>query len=99
MRFALENRIFDRAEALPRPDLLALQRARLAEAVGRCARVPFYRGALARAGVDPGRIAALDDLRRLPFTTKADLRDAYPLGMLAVPRSEIARVHGSSGTT
>ena len=61
--------------------------------------MPFYRDALRAAGVDPASIRSADDVRRLPFTVKDDLRRNYPLGMLAVPRSEIARVHGSSGTT
>jgi phenylacetate-CoA ligase len=90
----LEHRVFDVAETLPRDELAILQRARLAETVRRAARVPLYRAALAPL-VERG----VDDLRRLPVTTKADLRDAYPLGLLAVPRGEIARIHGSSGTT
>ena len=93
----VENRLFDPAEALPRADLAVLQLARLQETVARAARVPFYREALAAAGV--ARVASLDDLRRLPFTVKDDMRAHYPLGLLAVPREEIARVHGSSGTT
>ena len=93
----VENRLFDPAEALPRADLAALQLARLQETVARAARVPFYREALAAAGV--AHVASLDDLRRLPFTVKDDMRAHYPLGLLAVPREEIARVHGSSGTT
>jgi phenylacetate-CoA ligase len=61
--------------------------------------VPFYREAFSRSGITPDRIRSLDDLRRLPFTTKADLRAHYPLGFLAVPREQVARYHGSSGTT
>jgi phenylacetate-CoA ligase len=98
-RLALENRLFDPAEALPRPALAALQARRLAEAVARAAKVSFYRAALARAGVGPEAIRSADDVRRLPFTTKEDLRQNYPLGLLAVPRAEVARIHGSSGTT
>jgi phenylacetate-CoA ligase len=94
-----ENRIWDPAETLSRAELAALQARRLAETVRRAATVPFYREALARAGVDAGAVRSPDDVRRLPFTTKADLRDQYPLGFLAVPRAEIARIHGSSGTT
>src|SRR5512138_2901660 len=96
---ALENRIWDPAESLPRDELRALQGRRLAETVRRAAAVPFYAEALARAGVSPEAIRGPEDVRRLPFTTKDDLRRNYPLGMLAVPRSAIARVHGSSGTT
>ncbi len=94
-----ENRIWDRAETLPREELRALQARRLAETVRRSAVVPFYREALRKAGVDPAAIEAPEDVRHLPFTTKDDLRANYPLGLLAVPRSEIARIHGSSGTT
>ena len=98
-RLAVENRIFDAAETLPREELRALQGRRLAEAVGRAANVPFYREALAKAGVDPRAVRSTADVRRLPFTVKDDLRRNYPLGLLAVPRAEIARIHGSSGTT
>jgi phenylacetate-CoA ligase len=98
-KLALENRIWDPAETLPREELRALQARRLAETVRRAAAVPFYRDALGAAGVDAGSIRTADDVRRLPFTVKDDLRRNYPLGLLAVPRAEIARIHGSSGTT
>ncbi len=98
-RLAVENRIWDPAETLPREELRALQARRLAEAVRRAAAVPFYREALRAAGVDADAIRSADDVQRLPFTVKDDLRRNYPLGLLAVPRAEIARVHGSSGTT
>ncbi len=94
-----ENRIFDPAETLPPAELRALQGRRLADLARRATRVRFYREAFAKAGVRPEDVQGADDLRRLPFTTKADLRENYPLGLLAVPRSEIARIHGSSGTT
>ena len=61
--------------------------------------MPFYRDAVGRAGVGVDAIRSADDVRRLPFTMKDDLRQSYPLGLLAVPRAELARVHGSSGTT
>ncbi|MDP3535754.1 MAG: phenylacetate--CoA ligase PaaK [Halomonas sp.] len=61
--------------------------------------VPFYRQSFDRAGVHPDDIQTLADLAKLPFTTKADLRDNYPFGMLATPMSEIVRIHASSGTT
>jgi phenylacetate-CoA ligase len=94
-----ENRLFDPAEALPRDALRGLQARRLAETVERVARVPLYREALAAARAGPGAIRSVDDVRRLPFTVKDDLRRHYPLGLLAVPRAEVARIHGSSGTT
>jgi len=61
--------------------------------------VPFYRQSFDKAGVHPDDIQTLEDLAKLPFTTKADLRDNYPFGMLATPMSEIVRIHASSGTT
>ncbi|WP_460185547.1 phenylacetate--CoA ligase family protein [Thermopirellula anaerolimosa] len=95
----IENLIWNSAETLPREELRALQLARLRECVRRVAEVPFYKQAFAQSGVDPDKIRDLADLRRLPFTTKSDLRDHYPLGFLAVERSRIVRYHGSSGTT
>ncbi|MFG1816448.1 phenylacetate--CoA ligase PaaK [Kribbella sp. NPDC049174] len=61
--------------------------------------VPHYRAALDSVGFAPGDLQSLSDLSRLPFTAKADLRENYPFGMFAVPRSEVVRVHASSGTT
>jgi phenylacetate-CoA ligase len=61
--------------------------------------VAHYRKALQDKGVHPSDIHSLDDVRHLPFTAKADLRDNYPFGMFAVPREEVVRVHASSGTT
>lgn len=84
---------------MPCDDLRALQLARLQETVARVAKVPFYKAEFARLGIGPDSIKSLDDIQRLPFTTKEDLRQQYPLGFLAVPRSAVARYHGSSGTT
>ena len=86
-------------ERLPRSDLTRLQVERLCALLERAARVPLHRERLAAAKVGPGDIRALDDLRRLPFTTKADFRDTYPFGLLAVPMDQIVRIHASSGTT
>jgi phenylacetate-CoA ligase len=61
--------------------------------------VPHYRASLDAAGVHPDDVKELADLAKLPFTTKADLRENYPFGMFAVPREQVARVHASSGTT
>ena len=58
-----------------------------------------YRARCEAAGVHPDDLETLDDLRRFPFTTKGDLRDAYPFGMFAIPREKCVRVHASSGTT
>ena len=86
-------------ETLPRADLERLQLERLRALVSRAARVPLHRDRLVAAGMGPDRIRALDDLRRLPFTTKADFRDTYPFGLLAVPMDQVVRIHASSGTT
>jgi phenylacetate-CoA ligase len=86
------------AEMLPREKLRALQADRLRSLVGYAKeRVPLYRERL--ADVEPRDIASLDDLGRLPFTRKDDLRDTYPFGMFAVRREEVVRIHASSGTT
>jgi len=77
----------------------ALQLRRLRDTVERAAaRVPFFRAALAAAGVASGSLHALEDLARLPFTRKDHLREQYPWGLFAVPRHELARIHASSGT-
>ncbi len=87
-------------ERAPRADLGRLQLARLRTLVARVAdRVPLYRERLREAGVKSGDLRSLDDLRRLPFTTKDDFRDTYPYGLLAVPMDEVVRIHASSGTT
>ena len=98
-KFVVENRIWDKAETLPRSELMALQSIKLRETVERVQQVPFYKAAFSKAGITPEKIQTLEDLQRLPFTTKADLRGQYPLKMLAVDRAEVARYHGSSGTT
>jgi phenylacetate-CoA ligase len=90
----------DAAERMSRDELEALQLTRLQETVRHAHQnVPHYREKLDAAGIHPDDIRSLDDLSRLPFTTKDDLRQNYPFGMFAVPSEEIARVHASSGTT
>ncbi len=92
--------IWDEIETAPRPEIEQLQVERLQACVGRLAEhVPFYREKLAETGVAPETVRSLDDLARLPFTTKHDLRDHYPFGLLAVPFDEVIRFHASSGTT
>ncbi|MCX7823804.1 MAG: phenylacetate--CoA ligase [Syntrophobacterales bacterium] len=87
-------------ETLPREALEAIQLRRLKQTVERVyATVPFYRKQFDKAGVRPDDIRTLDDLRRLPFTTKQDLRDNYPFGLFAVPMENVVRIHASSGTT
>jgi phenylacetate-CoA ligase len=85
-------------ETLPREQLRALQTERLRALVAYVKeRVPLYGRRL--ADVEPGDIASVDDLQRLPCTRKDDLRDTYPFEMFAVPREEVTRIHASSGTT
>lgn len=87
-------------ETLAPDQMRALQGARLRQLVAYVQeRVPMYRERLRDAGVAPGDIASIDDIRRLPITRKDDLRDHYPFGLLAVPRQQVMRVHASSGTT
>jgi len=93
--------MFDRAvETMPRTELAALQLHRLKQTVERAyAKVAHVRRKLDAAGVAPERMKALGDIARLPFSTKADLRDNYPFGLFAVQREELLRLHASSGTT
>ena len=87
-------------ETLPREALEALQLKRLQQVVQRVYHtVGFYKRAFDEAGVAPDDIQTMDDMRRLPFTVKQDLRDNYPFGLFAVPMSNIVRLHASSGTT
>ncbi len=88
------------AECMPREEMRALQSERLVKLVAYVyERVPFYRAKMDAAGVAPSDIHGIDDIVKLPFTTKDDLRDNYPFGLFAVPHSEIVRIHASSGTT
>lgn len=87
-------------ETMSRDQLAEIQLRRLKLLVERVyTSVPFYRQAFQEKGLSPSDIKSLDDLKNLPFTTKKDLRDTYPFGLFAVPRSEIIRMHASSGTT
>lgn len=95
----MEN-YFSAIETAPREEIAALQCYRLIRMVRRVyENVPFYRKKLDEMGIRPGDIRTLDDLRRLPFTYKQDLRDNYPYGLFAVPQAQLARIHASSGTT
>lgn len=87
-------------ETIPRDELAELQLTRLKNQCDRVyANVPFYRKAFDEAGISPAEIRSLDDLARLPFTEKQDLRNGYPYQMFAVPKQTIVRLHASSGTT
>jgi phenylacetate-CoA ligase len=95
-----EPGIWDAAETLPRDRIGELQLERLRTTVGRVAAANGV-GArrLAGGGIEAaGNVGSLDDLQRIPFMVKADLRDAYPFGLLVVPREQLIRVHASSGT-
>jgi phenylacetate-CoA ligase len=87
-------------ETAPREQIRALQNERLLATVRRVyERVPLYRERMQAAGVSPDDIQSVDDLKKLPFTYKQDLRDTYPYGMFAVPLKDVVRLHASSGTT
>ncbi|MBU0481286.1 MAG: phenylacetate--CoA ligase [Proteobacteria bacterium] len=87
-------------ECISREDLEQLQLERLQSTLYRVAtHVPFYRKKFKELQIDPDGFSSLADLRKLPFTTKQDLRDNYPYGLFAVPLREVVRVHASSGTT
>ncbi len=90
----------DEIETMPREALEALQLKRLKNTLERVYNlVDFYRKKLDEAGVKPDDVKSLDDLKRLPFTTKQDLRDNYPFGLFTLPLEQVVRVHASSGTT
>ncbi|QRN84981.1 phenylacetate--CoA ligase [Clostridia bacterium] len=87
-------------ETMDREELEALQLARLKSTVQHVYdHVPFYKNKLDEIGFLPGDVKSLADVRNLPMTYKADLRDNYPFGLFAVPKKELVRVHASSGTT
>jgi len=90
----------DEFETLPREAIESLQLKRLQQTVDRVyATVPFYRESYKKAGITPSVIKSLEDLKKLPFTLKQDMRDNYPYGLFAVPLEQIVRIHASSGTT
>ena len=92
--------IWSKEETFSRNEIEALQLERLKETLARIyEKVPAYRKKMEEAGICPEDVRSLDDLKRLPFTTKQDLRDNYPYGLFAVPRGELVRIHASSGTT
>lgn len=87
-------------ECMSRDEMSALQSERLVNQVKNVyENVPFYKKKMDELGVLPGDIKGIEDIGKLPFTTKEDLRDNYPFGLLAVPKEKIARVQGTSGTT
>jgi phenylacetate-CoA ligase len=90
----------EKIECASRDSMREIQSERLIRTVKRVYHnVPYYRKKMQELGLVPGDIHSIDDLVKLPFTTKTDLRDNYPFGTFAVPMSEIVRIHASSGTT
>ena len=86
-------------ETMKRADLEALQIKRLKESIRIALHSPFYKARFGEKGITPDSIRSLEDLQKLPFTTKNDLRTHYPFGLVATPMSEVVRLHSSSGTT
>ncbi|ABR55063.1 Phenylacetate--CoA ligase [Methanococcus vannielii SB] len=92
--------IWSREETLDREDIEKIQLERLKNAVKRAYNnVPLYRNKFDSVNLKPDDINSLEDLKKVPFTTKEDFRENYPFKMFAVPKKEIIRIHGSSGTT
>lgn len=101
---SLENwveRIRDpKIECMSRDEMAALQSRRLVDVVKRVYdHVEFYRKKMQETGVEPGDIKSIEDIDKLPFTTKEDLKNNYPFGLLAIPMKDVVRVQGTSGTT
>ena len=96
-----EERIRDpHAECMSEEERRILQGEKLRKLVKRVyGTVPFYTEKMKELGVEPGDIKSIEDITKLPFTTKDDLRDNYPFGFLAVPNEQVVRVQGTSGTT
>jgi len=86
-------------ETLTRPEIEKLQLERLQKTVNHCMNSTFYRQVFENAGIKPEDIQTLEDLKRIPFTTKNDLRDTYPFGIASEPLENAVRLHSSSGTT
>jgi len=86
-------------ETMSREEIEKLQVERLKETVSRCMNNPIYKKRLEEAGVSADNITSVDDIRRIPFTTKDDLRNNYPFGLASAPLEECVRLHSSSGTT
>ncbi|MDD4839952.1 MAG: phenylacetate--CoA ligase [Clostridia bacterium] len=94
------NYFNEKIETMSREDMKALQSERLIDLVKRVYdNVPYYRAKMDKINLKPSDIKSIDDISKLPFTTKQDLRANYPFGLFAVPKKEIVRLHASSGTT
>ena len=87
-------------ECMSRDEMNHLQSVRLVKQVNNVYHsVEYYRKKMQQVGLEPGDIKGIEDITKLPFTTKDDLRNTYPFGLFAVPQSEVVRIHASSGTT
>ena len=97
----MEKRYYQKEiETMPVEDLKKLQSEKLVKQVKHVyENVPYYKNLMDENGVTPDDIKGIEDLHKLPFLTKADLRDAYPYGLLAKPLNECVRIHSTSGTT
>ena len=97
----MEIQYYDKhIETMPREEMRKLQSQRLVDTVRRVyENVPLYRKRMEENNVEPADIKSIDDLNKLPFTYKTDLRDTFPYGMFAVPMHDVTRIHASSGTT
>ena len=94
------SKIWSPMETLSREELRKIQSERLVATVKRMyEKTTYFKVKMDEIGLEPGDIRSVDDLHKLPFTYKTDLRDNYPFGMFAVPMDEIVRIHASSGTT
>ena len=91
--------LHEKMETLTRSEIEKLQMERLKRTLERCMNSPFYKRRFTEYGLKPEDIKTLDDIRKIPFTTKQDLRDNYPFGLAAVPMDQVVRLHSSSGTT
>ncbi len=90
----------EKMECMPRNERAKIQSERLVETIKRVYEsVPAYRARMDEAGVKPSDIKGIEDISKLPFTTKKDLRDGYPFGMFSADMKDIVRIHASSGTT
>ncbi|NNF76456.1 MAG: phenylacetate--CoA ligase [Rhizobiales bacterium] len=98
--YAADRASLDPIEIASRDEIAALQLERLKSTLTRAyENVPHYKAAFDARGIYPNDVATLEDLAKIPFTVKEDLRQNYPFGMFAVPREQLARIHASSGTT
>ena len=94
-----DSKYYNPEETFSREEIEKYQLERLHKTLEHCMNSPFYRERFAREGLKPSDIKTLDDIRKIPFTTKQDLRDTYPFGIASVPLEQCARLHSSSGTT